>query len=100
MFSIPLRYIIILSNPSPNPACLQPPYLLKSKCYISDEAGNIITGGELWESNGGGANIVTHEMMENHVYELSGTQPGVRYRIVANNAGVSVSFKDLVLIYE
>ena len=78
----------------------EPPYLLKSKCYISDEAGNIITGGELWESNGGGANIVTHEMMENHVYELSGTQPGVRYRIVANNAGVSVSFKDLVLIYE
>lgn len=78
----------------------EPSYLLKAKCQITDAEGNIIPGGEYWESNGGGANIVTQEVMENHVFQLEGTEPGVRYRIVSTNAGVSVSFKDLVLIYE
>ena len=78
----------------------EPSYKLQAKCLITDEEGNVIPGGELWISNGAGANMVTQELMENHVFDLEGTEPGVRYRIVSNNAGVSVSFKDLVLIYE
>jgi len=78
----------------------EPSYILASKVYIADEDGTVIPGGELWHSNGGGTNTVTEEMMENHYFKLEGTQPNTRYRIVNNNNGISVNFKDLVLIYE
>ena len=59
-----------------------------------------VPGGELWVSNGGGANMVTQELMENHYFTLTESLPGVAYCLVSNNAGVAVSLKDLVLIYE
>lgn len=78
----------------------EPAYLVNSKVQITDAEGNIIPGGELWESSGGSTNTVTQEVMENHVFQLEDTEPGVRYRIAVYKNGAAVSFKDLVLIYE
>ena len=78
----------------------EPAYLVNSKVQITDAEGNIIPGGELWESSGVSTNIVTQELMENHVFELKDTEPGARYRIAVYKNGAAVSFKDLVLIYE
>lgn len=67
---------------------------------VEDVVKTAVPGGELWVSNGGGANMVTQEMMENHYFKLTDSRPGVSYCIVSNNAGVAVSLKDLILIYE
>ena len=78
----------------------EPSYLFGTKGKVTDAEGNVIKGGEQWDSHGGGANTVTGEFMENHYFNLEDTQPGTAYRLVATNAGVALSLKDLVLIYE
>lgn len=78
----------------------EPSYLFGSKGKITDSEENVVKGGEQWDSHGGGANTVTQEMMENHYFNLELTEPGTAYRLVSTNAGVALSFKDLILIYE
>ena len=78
----------------------EPSYMFGTRGKITDSEGNVIKGGEQWDSHGGGTNTVTAEFMENHYFNLEDTLPGTSYRLVATNAGVALSFKDLVLIYE
>ena len=78
----------------------EPSYLIGTKGKITDSEGNVVKGGEHWDSHGGGANTVTEELMENHYFNLESTEPGTSYRLVSTNAGVALSFKDLILIYE
>jgi hypothetical protein len=78
----------------------EPSWLIGTKGKITDSEGNVIKGGEQWDSHGGGANTVTEELMENHYFNLELTEPGTAYRLVSINNGVALSFKDLILIYE
>ena len=62
---------------------------------------DIVPGGEMWKSGGGSSKKVTAELMDNHTFELTDTEPNTSYRISFEASPTTSSgLKDLILIYE
>ena len=71
------------------------------KLYPGTKPTDIVPGGEVWKSSGSSSKFVTAEMMENHIFSLSDTEPGKSYRISLEGSPTTASaLKDLILIYE